>query len=124
MHSSGNKYLVTQKKVGNIRRRAKTPNVNSKSHKSTSTLKRPKSASNTALMKRKKRALYVKTCYRNFVQMLAEHYSEEEYDSIAKRVADEARLLQRQMIMEDYTGALKDGVAVPGPVASSPSQNT
>ena len=55
--------------------------------------------------------------------MLAEHYSEEEYDTIVKRVADEARLLQRKMIMEDYTGALKDGVAVPGPDAS-PSHNT
>ena len=57
----------------------------------------------------------MKTCYINFVQMLAEHYSEEEYDAILKRVADEARLLQRQLIMEDYTGALKDGDAVPGP---------
>ena len=59
----------------------------------------------------------------NFVQMLAEHYSEEEYDAILKRVADEARLLQRQLVMEDYTGALKDGDAVPGPLVLSPSQS-
>merc|ERR1712167_270428 len=108
--SSGNKYRLIQKSSSSSKmRRAKTPSSGSKRLKSTSTLQRPKSASSMTLKKRKRRANHVKTCYINFVQMLAEHYSEEEYDAILKRVADEARLLQRQLVMEDYTGALKDG---------------
>ena len=122
--SSGNKYRLIQKSSSSSKmRRAKTPSSGSKRLKPTSTLQRPKSASSMTLKKRKRRANHVKTCYINFVQMLAEHYSEEEYDAILKRVADEARLLQRQLVMEDYTGALKDGDAVPGPLVLSPSQS-
>ena len=54
--------------------------------------------------------------------MLAEHYSEEEYDSILLRVAAEAKLLQRQLIMKDYSGALKDGFNIPPGLQNTDSE--
>lgn len=48
--------------------------------------------------KKQKRAKFVKHAYEMFVKMLAEHYSSSEYDSILRKVADEAKSLQEDMI--------------------------
>ena len=90
---------------------------NVKGHASISRLKskvkrRPNSAAPSSTHRENKRknkrtgnaaAKFVRSTYTRFVRMLAEHYAEEEHESILQRVKEEAGLSQRQMIMKDYT---------------------
>ena len=62
---------------------------------STTKSRRPLSAYQS---KKQKRAKFVKQAYETFVKMLAEHYSSSEYDSILRKVADEAKSLQEDII--------------------------